>query len=328
MGSVSDRMRQWMSQQFPLIALGTVLASGLFIGIPATVTFGGTTALSRWIVPVVIVGWAIAMSLFRSPTLAMLGNYTIASQLPQAASLLTLTGALVGAIGSFASQFVLNLGPAIAFAIGSFALLGATALLRYLNPRLQLPDQIVSGASQRPNLPILGLILGTGMGIGLGTILMRRALSSFAPAFNADLLASMFAIAHVLTVVPAGQLAVRFGNRRSMIGGLGAMAGLLCLMVGLPGAAIAITLILGAAFSLVVNGTVPLALSLVPNAQAGLGTGLYFAGTALASSLFGLVASPLSALITTTAGLLAATVLLGAGGCIVLSDRLQKASKS
>jgi hypothetical protein len=43
-----------------------------------------------------------------------------------------------------------------------------------------------------------------------------------------------------------------------------------------------IAIALGATFSLVSNGTIPFALSIVPQDKAGLGTGIYFSGGAVA----------------------------------------------
>ena len=325
MGSVSDRMRQWVGSQFPLITLGAVLASALFISIPAVVIFGSATPAVRWVLPGAIIVWAIAMTLFRSPALALLGRYATATKLPQAASVLTLMGALAGALAVFANQFILSLGPAIAFSVCSLVLLGAVALLRALNPPSVQANEPVSTASE-PLLPTLGLLLGIGLGVSTGSILMRKVLSALSPELNPGLLISLFAIVHILTVVPAGRLAQQLGNSRAMLLGMGAMASLLGLMVVLPNAAIALTLLLGAAFSLMINGTVPLALSLVPPSKAGLAVGIYFSGTAVASSLSGIAATQLGSLSIATSSLLAALALLIAGGCIIVNDRLQKNS--
>ncbi|XGV95647.1 MAG: MFS transporter [Leptolyngbya sp. BL-A-14] len=331
MGSVSDQQRQWMGSRLPLITFGVILATALFLAIPAVVLWGSPMAAGRWVLLGVIVAWAIAMSLFRSPVLALLGHYAVGTKLPQAASILTLAGALVGAVSVFANQLILSLGPAIAFAIGSLVLLGATAVLRTLNARSEtLLEPVLSPAGRflQPSvIAMLGLILGAGFGVGLGATLMRKVLTLLSPQLNPGLLISLFAAAHVLTVLPAGQLAGRLGNHRAMLLGVGAMAGLLSLVVAVPGSATIASVLLGSAFSLVSNGSIPLALSLVPPTTAGLSVGTYFAGAALASSLSGLAASQLGALSSGASGLFAALALSGAGACITLSDRLQRRQK-
>ncbi len=52
---------------------------------------------------------------------------------------------------------------------------------------------------------------------------------------------------------------------------------------------LAIAVCFGGAFSLVANGTMAFALSMVPATKAGLGTGISFSGGALAMSLWGLL---------------------------------------
>jgi hypothetical protein len=78
------------------------------------------------------------------------------------------------------------------------------------------------------------------------------------------------------------------GNTRAMLLGLGTMAVSLLLVLGAKDAGLMalLAIALGASFSLVSNGTIPFALSLVPPQKAGLGTGMYFSGGAIGSSAF------------------------------------------
>jgi hypothetical protein len=96
-GWLSDKQRHWMGTRFPLIVVGVILSSVLFITIPAIFIFGNPVSPLYWILPVVIVAWAIAMAMFRSPAVSLLGQYASQTQLPQAMSLLVLVGGLVGA---------------------------------------------------------------------------------------------------------------------------------------------------------------------------------------------------------------------------------------
>jgi len=320
MGSLSDRAQHWLGTRFPLIAAGVVLSSGLFITIPAIAIFNIPVGSLAWILPTVLVAWALAMTLFRSPALSLLGRYAFATHLPQAASILTLMGALAGAIGGFANQWLLSLGPMITFAAGSFVLLAATTALRWVNPQRQ------TGAEENPlsRAPIsfrkLGLVFGAGAGITLGFILMRSLL---APVPGPKLVA--FTLAHLLTIVPAGLLAVRLGNIRAMLSGLGLLTGTMVILAiaHTSSLAIGLSVFLGIAFSLVANGTIPFALSLVPAAKAGLGTGMYFGGASLAGSLFGAIVSQVGALPAAIAATVGAIAFLLAGLCIAASTRSQ-----
>lgn len=323
MGSLSDRMRQRMGSQFPLITAGIVLAATLFITIPAIVLFGNPQTAMRWVLPVTLVAWAIAMAVFRSPALSLLGNYAIASQLPQAMSLLMFMSALVSSISSLAHQWLLNLGFVVTFATGSFTLLAATAILRAMEPQATLPASttIFKSTSSENRWHNLSWILAVGLGIGLGVSLMKTLLNSSQP--NPAMFMAVFSIAHLLTVIPAGRVASRLGNQRALLIGLSSLAtaiGLLSLTASRP-LGVAIAFLLGTAFSLVINGTIPFALSLVSSSQAGLGTGLYFAGSALASSLFGTIAIQLKPIPPVGGALVAIVALVGAAAAVNFAPR-------
>lgn len=73
---------------------------------------------------------------------------------------------------------------------------------------------------------------------------------------------------------------------------------------------------LGAAYSLVSNGTIPFALSMVSPIRAGLGTGIYFSGAAAASSLFGAIFSGSEAM-SGTLGVLVGAAAFGLAGILV-----------
>lgn len=159
-----------MGTRFPLIVVATILSSALFLAIPTIFIFGNPVSSLRWILPVVLVAWSIAMAMFRSPAVSLLGQYASQTQLPQAMSLLALVGGLVGATRPVAGEFILSLGPGFTFAIGSFVLLGAVAFLRSVNPDAtvsELPPN--TEISEKIAIAPLALIALTGMSVAWGS---------------------------------------------------------------------------------------------------------------------------------------------------------------
>lgn len=324
MGTFSDRQQHLMGTRFPLVALGVILSAGLFLLIP-TALIWGQNAVLRWLLPLVLVAWALAMTMFRSPALSLLGRYAFRTKLPQAASLLTLVGGLAGALGPFSSQWILSLGPGVAFTVGSLVLLGAMFTLRRVGPNqtVSSPETLGPSLQAEPRLSIarLALVFGTGVGVSLG---FRMMLTTF-PAIlkqqvpNANVAATMGLVFLALasTALPAGLLATRLGNRRAMITGLALLALLAAGMLAVHSTAmgLVIAVFFGGAFSLVANGTMPFALSMVPASKAGLGTGMYFSGGALAMSLWGLLLGG-DSLSSGWSALLTALAFLGAGLCV------------
>jgi Na+/melibiose symporter-like transporter len=330
MGSLSDRLQQRLGTQFPLISLGVILAAGTFISLPVIGLKGIDTAI-RWVLPLMMVAWALTMTVFRSPALSLLGRYAFGTRLPQAASILTLVGGVAGAMGPLASDQILSWGPLAAFGLGSGVLILATLVLR-------LTGAPATGVMTPPEVPAtsvfaavrwasLGYIFGAGVGVTLGfrslLLLFSQVVENRLPNGQTSLILGSIFVALAITAIPAGWLAGRWGNRRAMVIGLALLA-FVAAAVGIAqnsGMAIALALLFGAAFSLVSNGTIPFALSMVPAPKAGLGTGMFFSGGAAASSLFGSMVAVLKTLPLGITVLLGGAALLLAGVCITCAPK-------
>lgn len=316
MGNFSDRRQHWVGSRFPQIALGMIVAALCFLGIPLIVVVGGLSLKS--LLPVALVAWALAMTIFRSPALSLLGRYAFEADLPQAASVLTMVGGVTGAMAPLASEFILGLGPFAAFSIGTVVLLLAALVLRQVHPNQSIASAPETTATnlQWANLP---WIFCTGAGVALG---LRLLLQSFPKAVAATgfsqpkfIMVALF-VTVAVSALPCGQLATKLGNRKAMMigfGGLIVAAGVTSVL-GSAGVAVLVAIAIGIAFSLVANGTLPYALSMVPPAKAGLGTGLYFSGGAAAMS----VLSSIGANLGLTVSLLVAAISFAiAAGCVV-----------
>ena len=103
--------------------------------------------------------------------------------------------------------------------------------------------------------------------------------------------------------------------------GLGGMA--LLTLLGLLSfnltAAFGVAIAVGMTFSLVSNATIPFALSMVPAHKAGLGTGIYFSGAAVASSAYGMAISQGITLSAPMGIVLGAIAFLAAAICVLIS---------
>ncbi len=325
-GSLSDQAEQARGNRFVLIAPGVVLSSLLLVAIPAVVFFVPPVGGMRWWLPGVLLAWAMAMTLFRSPALALLGRYAEAIRWPQAASLLTLAFGLASATRPLASQQILSLGPTLALIAAALVLLATAVALRATSPVVTaVPAEVLQDPAVPGKLSVraLALIAVIGLGVTLSLRIMietfPKILKAQLPDVKPPLMVGVIFLALALMAIPAGALATRLGNRRTMLFGLVALAGLLGLMLFTQNAsmALAVAMALGASFSLVSNGTLPLALSLVPPDRLGLAIGAFFAGVALATSLFvGVLGQP-GVLSPVTAILIGIAALLVTGLCIL-----------
>ena len=296
-GALSDRQQQIFGSKVPIISIGVILSSALFIAIPVVTIFSNENDFSQWFFIVLVIFWASVMAMFRSPAMSLLGRCASTEVLPQAASILTLVGGVIGAFRFDVYGLIVKTGAGFAFTIGSLALLGAAALLRLLNP--PEPGIVSQIQSTRISLPQLGLIFLTGMSVSWGLRFLipviNQVLTMELGETNTKLAMTLFFVVLGLAALPAGKIASRLGNSLGMtIGGLGTVIVLLSLLLIPDGLtkiiAIAVLLLF---FSLILNGAVPFSLSLVPESRGGLGVGMYFGGFGGGISLFDFLATKL-----------------------------------
>ncbi len=318
MGSLSDRYYVWVGSRFPVIGAGVVASSALFIGIPVVVIFGNPTVFFQNLLIGVIIVWSLAMTVFRSPAIALLGRCASAVELPWAASALTLVGGLIGAGRPLANSFLLsNFPPMGIFILGSILLLGTAIVLRFV----QLVDSPIREPMRYQTLSLLNILVfisGLGILVAWGTRFLFDAITRVAKSQLGDANAMLFVVGIVIAVLalPMGKLATAIGNKIALLLGLATaalgVAGLgllqqlwpLWLLLAVPG------------FSLTVNSVIPHVLSLLPAYRAGLGIGSYFGGFSAAMALFTILFTGVNDLLTV--GLAGAASLVAAAVCVKL----------
>jgi MFS family permease len=285
-GSLSDRLKTLWGLRAPFITLGVLIASALFLLLPGFVLLGNPESFIRWVFVAVIILWAIAMAMFRSPMLARLGEFACQRDWPYAASVLTLVGTIAGTLALPASkQIMLGLGAGPAFAISSIILLLSATVLNWSQPA-QVQALAIAADKQKPSSQNLGLIALTGSTITLGVILTQQMISQIGKE-QAPLLLSLFLGVQLVTVLPIGWTAQRWGNIKTMMLGLTLLGlGFGSLMVPLQMVRFAAILLLGLGMSGIGVATIPFALNMVPLSRGGVGIGFYFGGAALAGALF------------------------------------------
>ncbi|MEM6752250.1 MAG: MFS transporter [Cyanobacteria bacterium P01_C01_bin.38] len=334
MGSLSDNKQSWFANRFPFITVGVLLSSALFIAIPCVVTFVPPTTVFKFILPPLVVAWALAMTVFRSPVLSLLGRYAMPKSLPMAVSVLTLIGGIIGSFRIAANDLLLSFGPVVTFAFGSFVLLGTAALLRFIHPPEIVSDRPVDKHQAQSPLPIsfqaLGLIFILGGSFAWGYRLLLDGVSKFLKlqlnSDNIQLQMVIFGITAAIAALPAGLIAKKVGNRNAMLGGVFAVI-LLMLLLPLVGANIILLAPLAISSSFILNGTIPFALEMVPPDRGGLGIGMYFGGVGLAMSIFGSIFSQPQAISPQFAALMSAIAFSLVCGCVVSSNFIQRENK-
>ncbi|MBE9175996.1 MFS transporter [Synechocystis salina LEGE 06155] len=282
-GALSDRQQRTLGTRLPLISLGVILAAGFFLLIPL-VFFLPIANVARFLLPALAIAWAVAMTLFRSPTMVLIGQCAPTNQLPLAMGVLSLVGGLVGSFRKPMGQWLLSLGSLPAFLLGSVVLLGASLFLSRVLPPTE--EKAATSPTKVKAFPWIAMVNIAFFAIGTtwGTRVLMVILTKQLEGINHGFMGLQILLA--LMALPMGWLIRKIGHPvASLTTALGLLVlTLLCLLNGFWLPAIAFSWLLGS--SILNNGLIPLLLQILQGNQTGVGIGLYFGCVGLAGDIF------------------------------------------
>ncbi|PZO44978.1 MAG: MFS transporter [Pseudanabaena frigida] len=293
-GWFSDRILGRFGSRFPLIVVGVTCAGLIFV----IVSWLVETQLSeemRWIVPVLMTAWVIAMIIFRGPAIALLQGFAPTNQLPKANAVLALVLAIASATSPILGLILKQIGASMTFILGAIALLVGSVLLWSSMPRLlntATTPEVSIAKSTTKSLVMYALPFIVGLGSGFEINLLLHVLPH--NLFKAtNYLSSEYFQSGILLIAGLAALPLRslFGRQKvafCMGFGLAVITGCLTMIVISQNAIylILVSAIASIALGLVLTNTIPLALAMVSPSQAGFGTGLFFGGSGMATALF------------------------------------------
>lgn len=295
-GERSDRTWNRFGRRKGWILLGAPVAALAFIFIPV--------AQSVLAVAVFILITNFGMALFRSPTIAWLGDLFQPEQRSKANGVINLMGGVGGLLAYFAGGWLFdNLGRSAPFIAGSIAMLAAlaVALIFVKEPR----DIQVGKAETKGVLSNLKTVFNnpdkSGIFVLLGILFwfiafnaLEAALSSFA-VFTlgekpgaASIYAGMVTVSFILFSIPAGLLGSKIGRRSTILIGLTGLVPLLLLGYFLIQGAVTLIIVLviaGALWAMVNVNSLPLVYDYGDERKIGAYTGLYYFSSQTAAIL-------------------------------------------
>ncbi len=286
-GERSDRTWNRFGRRKGWILLGVPIAALGFVFIPAA-----QTALA---IAVFILITNFGMALFRSPTVAWLGDLYTPDQRSTANGLINLMGGVGGLLAFFGGGYLFNtFGRSAPFLAGAIVLITAAAVAVLL---VKEPSQIeVEESEERGVFTNLRVVFRdpdhSGLFVLVGILLwfmafnaLETALSSFAvftlgmTPGNASFAAGSVTISFILFAIPAGVLGTRLGRRRAILLGLTGLVAVLLLgffIIQEP-ITFVIVLVLAGFFWATVNvNSLPLVYDYGDERRIGAYTGLYY----------------------------------------------------
>ncbi|AFY31419.1 MFS transporter [Calothrix sp. PCC 7507] len=329
-GGLSDRIQHYLGNRLPLISVGVTLAGLIFVAVSLLVEQNLQGAV-RWVVPVLMTAWVVAMIIFRGPAIALLMQFAPVTELPQANAILVFVFGLVGAIGPILDILLNKIGASMTFLLGAIALIMGAYILRSSTPNHSFNPSTINQDIPATTPPILLILIfcvgfGAGLEVNLLMSIFPLELQTQLPSIKLEFITSGIFLVSAIASIPLGEWTAQLGANKAITLGLGTMTGLmgLALLNDNDILVVAFILAFGISFSLVFVSMIPFALSKVPPNQAGLSTGLYFGGSAGATALVPILIKQVG-MTSMGAFLLAEVAFFAIAGCIMMSKKIQLA---
>lgn len=296
-GERSDRTWNRFGRRKPWILLGTPIALLGFVLLPFA-----PTALA---LAVFILITNFGLALFRSPTVAWLGDLFAPDERSKANGIINLMGGIGGVLAFVAGGPLFDgVGRAAPFVAGAILVVVATLVILW---RVREPEKIASNKDEAPAgvLANVRVVLNNpergGFWVLLSILLwfmaysaLEAGLSSFGvfglglTPGRAGLYAGALPIAFLLFAVPAGTLANRYGRRQIIVYGLTGLSLFMFLgffLIRSPLTFILMMVIYGFCWAMVNINSLPLVYDFGDERKIGAYTGLYYFSSQLASVL-------------------------------------------
>jgi MFS family permease len=295
-GERSDHSWTRIGRRKPWLLVGAPLAAFFFITVPI---MGTVPAIM-----IAILLTNISMAIFRSPTVALLGDLFPSTQRSTANGIINLMGGLGAILAFLVGGLLYSYGKIAPFAFGSLVLLAAiTVVVIFVKePRRDQVEVVteeksgfiqnfreVLNSSDRSGIYILLAILCWFMGFNA----LETWVSSFGKftlgidAGRMAILTSGLALMFVLFAIPSGLLATRYGKRRIILIGITGLTILMIfgLFISSQLMLIAFLILAGCFWALINVNSLPMVYDLGSNARIGAFTGLYYLASSLAAIL-------------------------------------------
>ena len=297
-GSKSDSTWNRFGRRKPWILLGAPIAAIAFTMIP----FANTVLA----IMVFILITNFGMALFRSPTVAWLGDLFPAKQRSQANGIINLMGGIGGAIALFGGGILFNnYGKAAPFIAGAILML---VVLSFALLKVKEPEQIEENKVKEKVSSVLENLRTVwtaknknGIYILLGILLwfmgyeaLQTGLSSFSvfslllSPGDASIMTTLFAASFILFALPGGLIANRIGRKQTISIGLIGMVILFGLGYFLVTSKLTLGIFLvlgGFSWALVNVNSLPMVYDYGDEKKIGAYTGLYYFSSQTAAIL-------------------------------------------
>ena len=293
-GSRSDRTRSRFGRRKPWLMAGAPLAAVFFILVPFVRENFVLIALA-------ILGTNIGMALFRTPTVAYLGDLFRPEERSKANGVINLMGGLGSAAALFGGGALYRLGVPLPFIVGSGVMLLVILVLILTVREPEAPPAPAAG----PEPGVLENLRQVAAGPNKAGLWLLAAIFCWFVGWNAmeafftlyarnilglevgrgTQMLTAFAAAFILFAIPSGLIATRVGRRPTILTGIAGM--FLGLVAGFvlrqPTHLLGLLALMGFFWSLININSLPMVYDLGERERIGAYTGLYYFSSSAAA---------------------------------------------
>jgi MFS family permease len=293
-GKLGDRYRFEKGHRIPVITAGISFAAMIFMAVAFTL-FSNPNEIFKWILPVLIIFWLIAMSIFTSPALSTMELFTPVDKLPKAMAILTIVANLIYSLEPVIVDIIDFLGAPITFMAGGvvvfisgYALKKNSLSLFSKQDNKEDAHASISTNTQRSRFGyifFLGIVLGiaTTVLFNMFPEILQAKTGAWMQTSNGKLLIVDILVLSAVVSWPISNLVNKVGMDRSFwISSVGIAISIVSIFVFQSTAIVVImTMVFALMFATLSVSSLPLAIKYSNYSQKVFCVGIFFSGVAL-----------------------------------------------
>jgi MFS family permease len=294
-GRMGDRYRFTSGNRMPIISAGISFAAMIFMAVAFTL-LGNPGELFKWVLPVLIILWLIAMSIFTSPALSTIETFMPVEKLPRAMAVLTVVGNLLYSLEPVIVDIIDYIGAPVTFISGGLVVFVSGYALKKNSMSLFLKNdgkelrpqasfQLDTQKSHYSSILVYGLVMGlaTAVLFRIFPEVMQTKLSVLFTTENSKIVSVGILIISAILSLPFSTLVNTYGLQKSFwvsaIFTFVSIAGVLLLQA--PLTVLLMLAIFAIGFAALSVSSLPLAIGKANYYQKVFCVGIFFAGVEL-----------------------------------------------
>lgn len=300
-GRLGDRFRFSKGHRLPIISTGISFAAMVFMAVAFTLV-SNPGEYFKWILPVLIILWLVAMSIFTSPALSTLELFTPVDKLPSAMAVITIVGNLIYSLEPVIVDIIDYAGAPLTFVAGGVVVFlsgyslkqNSLGLFQQNSGRPRAVFTLDTKRSPKAFIFFLGAALGlatTALFKFFPTVLHNN-LSSVLDIQGKYMIVIILLISAVFSL-PASKVIGKFGVQKVFWYSLGAIgvsiAGVL--LISNPITAIFFAMTFALSFTTLSVSSLPLAINEANYYEKVFCVGIFFSGVELFDGIVDIIAA-------------------------------------